>query len=93
MIKGINKQVLEIIETNNGYFEKALFFIKPEFSGISENKLRDLAQAEIKSAINPPKQKYKTKKNKLLSFISFTGVFISGLVIGILLAFLIWNFI
>ena len=92
MIKGINKQVLEIIETNNGYFEKALFFIKPEFSGISENKLRDLAQAEIKSAINPPKQKYKTKKNKLLSFISFTGVFISGLVIGILLAFLIWNF-
>lgn len=89
MIKGINKQVLEIIETNNGYFEKALFFIKPEFSGISENKLRELAQAEIKSAINPPKQKYKTKTNKLLSFICFLGVFISGFIIGVLLSFLI----
>jgi hypothetical protein len=61
MIKGINKQVLEILETNNGYFEKALFFIKPEFSGYSENKLRELAQSEIKSAINPPKQKYNYK--------------------------------
>ena len=66
MIKGINKQVLEILETNNGYFEKALFFIKPEFSGYSENKLRELAQAEIKSAVKPPKQKYNYKTNKLL---------------------------
>ena len=89
MIKGINKQVLEIIETNNGYFEKALFFIKPEFSGISENKLRELAQAEIKSAINPPKQKFRAKTNKLLSFICFAGIFISGFIVGILLSFLI----
>lgn len=93
MIKGINKQVLEILETNNGYFEKALFFIKPEFSGISENKLRELAHAEIKSAINPPKQKYKNKRNKLLSFISFAGVFILGITIGILITFFIWNLI
>ena len=93
MIKGINKQVLEILETNNGYFEKALFFIKPEFSGISENKLREFAQAEIKSAINPPKQKYRNKTNKLLSFICFAGVFILGFSLGILLSFLIWNLI
>lgn len=89
MIKGINKQVLEILETNNGYFEKALFFIKPEFSGISENKLKELAQAEIKSAIKPPEQKYKNKTNKLLSFICFAGIFILGFSIGILLSFLI----
>ncbi|MBQ6935606.1 MAG: hypothetical protein IJN49_03565, partial [Clostridia bacterium] len=89
MIKGINKQVLEVLETNNGYFEKALFFIKPEFSGISENKLRELALTEIKSAINPPKQKYNNKTNKLLSFIYFFAVFISGLILGILLSFLI----
>ena len=79
MIKGINKQVLEILETNNGYFEKALFFIKPEFSGISENKLRELAQSEIKSAINPPKQTYINRTNKLLSLVCFAGVFISDL--------------
>ena len=37
MIKGINKQVLEVLEPSNDYFEKALFFVKPEYSGYSEN--------------------------------------------------------
>ena len=28
MIKGVNKQVLEISETQNGFFEKAIFLIR-----------------------------------------------------------------
>ena len=32
MIKGVNKQVLEINETQNGFFEKAIFFVKPEYT-------------------------------------------------------------
>ena len=43
MIKGVNKQVLEITETQNGFFEKAIFFVKPEYSGMSEGKLRESA--------------------------------------------------
>ena len=31
MVKGVNRQVLEIHETGCEYFEKALFFVKPEF--------------------------------------------------------------
>ena len=38
MIKGVNKQVLEISETQNGFFEKAIFFVKPEYSGMGEVK-------------------------------------------------------
>ncbi|MBE6749152.1 MAG: hypothetical protein E7557_07985 [Ruminococcaceae bacterium] len=89
MLKGINKQVLEIIETNNGYFEKALFFVKPEFSGYSESKLRELAQAEIKFALQPPKQRARAGKTKLKNALSLLLVFISGIASGLLISFII----
>lgn len=89
MIKGINKQVLEIIETNNGYFEKALFFVKPEFSGYSEGKLRELAQAEMKSTIRPPKQKQMARKDKTKTILALLSTFFVGLLIGAALSFLI----
>ena len=37
MVKGVNRQVLEIHETGCEYFEKALFFVKPE--GVAESVL------------------------------------------------------
>ena len=37
MIKGVNKQVLEISETQNGFFEKAIFFVNPEYSVENDN--------------------------------------------------------
>jgi hypothetical protein len=54
MIKGVNKQVLEINETQNGFFEKAIFFVKPEYSGLSEGKLKESARLEIERAGKPP---------------------------------------
>lgn len=39
MIKGVNRQVLEIHETGTKYFEKALFFVRPEYSTLNEKGL------------------------------------------------------
>ena len=86
MIKGINKQVLEILEPSNGYFEKALFFVKPEYSGFSENKLKELAQNELKSVLKPPITKSeKTLKTVKLIILCF-AIFISGASLGFLLS-------
>ena len=41
MIKGINKQVLEIRDTGTPYFEKAFLFVKPEYSNMSESLLHE----------------------------------------------------
>ena len=30
MIKGVSKQILEVTNTDNPYFEKIIFFVKPE---------------------------------------------------------------
>lgn len=47
MIKGVNRQVIEINQTGNEYFEKMLLFVKPEFAGMSEKKLREKADGII----------------------------------------------
>ncbi len=84
MIKGVNKQVLEINETQNGFFEKAIFFVKPEYSGMSEGRLRESAVKEIEGAGNPPKCK-NIKKEKLKNFILRSILFLSGVAIGIII--------
>jgi|LSQX01.1.fsa_nt_gb hypothetical protein len=61
MIKGVNKQVVEITETGNEYFEKAIFFVRPEYSGLSESRLREKAHSAIDKTVSPPKGKYKMK--------------------------------
>lgn len=54
MIKGVNRQVVDVQETGSEYFERVIFFVKPEYSGISEGKLREKAQTVIKKTGAPP---------------------------------------
>lgn len=57
MIKGVNRQVLEIAQPECAYFERVLFFVKPEYSSVSENKLKDKADLLIKNSSAPPYEK------------------------------------
>ena len=83
MIKGVNKQVLEISETQNGFFEKAIFFVKPEYSGMGEGRLKESARKEMEKAGKPPLRNYKYKGDRIKNAIILTAVFISGIVIGL----------
>ncbi len=83
MIKGVNKQVLEISETQNGFFEKAIFFVKPEYSGMGEGRLKESARKEIENAGKPPVRSYKYKNDRIKNIIIITAVFISGVMVGI----------
>ena len=49
MIKGVNKQVVDVAEPDSAYFERVLFFVKPEFSGLSESALRGKADLLLKN--------------------------------------------
>ena len=83
MIKGVNKQVLEISETQNGFFEKAIFFVKPEYSGMGEGRLKESARKEIENAGKPPVRNYKYKNDRMKNAVKITAVFIFGVIIGI----------
>jgi len=67
MIKGINRQVIEINETGGEYFEKVMFFVKPECANISEGRLRERANAIAESGGKPPATKvYRSRLVRVL---------------------------
>ncbi len=68
MLKGVNHRVVEIAQPESAYFDKVLFFVKPEFSGISEAKLRNKADGFIKDASSPPENKNLSLRKKRLLF-------------------------
>lgn len=82
MIKGVNKQVLEINETQNTFFEKAIFFVKPEYCGMSEGKLRETARSEIEKAGKPPASREKPL-GRLKNYIAYFLFLASGILIGL----------
>ncbi len=70
MLKGVNRQVVEVTETDSAYFERVLFFVKPEYSYVSESKLKGKADELIAGAGNPPGQReYSSKKGKRIQWL------------------------
>ena len=86
LIKGVNKQVLEITETQNSFFEKAIFFVKPEYMGLSEGKLREHAKNELETTGKPPKRNIKNQPHKAKAAIITAATLAAGVIIGLLLA-------
>ncbi len=48
MIKGINRQVIEIMDTGNLYYERALLVVRPEFAGAQ----REVLEREAKRMVS-----------------------------------------
>lgn len=62
MIKGVNKQILEVTNTENPYFEKIIFFVKPEYKNADRKKLQREAEALATISQKPPKIKMPKKR-------------------------------
>ena len=60
MIKGVNRQIIEVTDTGNIYYERAILFVRPEYRSSSYEKLNSEASDLVKkykapSAINSGK--------------------------------------
>lgn len=44
MLRGVNRSIIEISETESRYFEKILIFVKPEFGSLPPQKLNSEAR-------------------------------------------------
>lgn len=49
MIKGISHQIIEVTDTNNKYYERALLVLRPEYASISSEVLEKEAKKMLKS--------------------------------------------
>ena len=73
MVKGVNRQVLEIHETGCEYFEKALFFVRPEYSRENEGKLKTQAMSSVMKFNSVPKTRKQKLKSRVLIFAEMTA--------------------
>ncbi len=85
MVKGINRQVLEIRETGSPYFERAFFFVKPEFAFTDEDKLRKAAEKALQSPDRLPKTRRRRTKSILYWALGGSAAVSAGAVITALL--------
>ena len=84
MIKGVNKQILEVTNTENPYFEKIIFFVKPEYKNADRKKLQREAEALATISQKPPK--IKVPKKRIFQFAISSALFTMA---GVALSFII----
>lgn len=87
MIKGVNHQVVEVSETDCDYFERILFFVKPEYAYVSEGKIRERAGIIAGSTDKAPPTKL--RKSRLTEVLKFSLVALAGLLTGLVVSYLI----
>lgn len=66
-MKGVNHQIIEVTKPSCEYFERVIFFVKPEFSAVSEGTLRDRASTIAGEAGAPPPSKVRRDRLLLIS--------------------------
>ncbi len=95
MIKGVNKQIIEINDMDNKVFEKAVLYVRPEYSDMAETKLRNSANEFAKQvsdwdlwciAPKPPKSITKNKAGKRQIIVSLvaTGTVVVAVILTLL---------
>ena len=91
MIKGVNKQVVDVTEPDSAYFERVLFFVKPEFSGLGEGALRHKANLLLRETegerVSGIKRPLKKRIGGAVGFVlaAFAGAALTAIVLLIAL--------
>ncbi len=80
MLQGVNHQIIEVTKPECEYFERVIFFVKPEFSAVSQGTLKERAGKIAGSAGAPPPTKM--KMNRLLQIAKLLGAAIIGAAIS-----------
>lgn len=73
MMKGVNKQVLEVTNTENPYFEKIIFFVKPEYKSADRKMLQKQAEALATITQKPPKMR--VSRRQILRVVLYSVLF------------------
>ena len=70
MIKGVNHQVVEVNKPACEYFDKVLFFVKPEYASVGNAKISEKANSIAISTGSPPR----ARKGKRRVYSAFSPV-------------------
>lgn len=79
MVKGINRQVIEINDTGSVYYEKAWFMVKPAYAQMQQNLLEKEAKSILAGLDVPSSMKPKRNFGFWLFRMSCAAAFGAGL--------------
>lgn len=82
MIKGINRSIIEVNDTGNVYYERAILVIKPEYASVQRDILENEAKkilAEMGAPSSLKHGKSKAKKIALLISSALVGALITAM--------------
>lgn len=82
-MRGVNKLILEIKNTENEFFDRAILFLKPEKMSADQSSLNENAQ-KLLSAVKMDSFN-KKRKRKIVLFIGGAVLLIGGVLAVILL--------
>ncbi len=75
MIKGINHQVIEVTDTDNRYYERALLVVRPEYASISREVLEKEARRLLQKMDTVSTAKPKSVRlSRLLNSLLFLAI-------------------
>ena len=84
MIKGINRQILEVTNPESPYFDKILFFVSSDGAAANEERLHSEAQSIARQLKKPPRSK-RSKKEKFLNALFIVCGIGAGIGLSVLL--------
>lgn len=79
MIKGISRQIIEVTETQNNYFERAWLVVKPEYLNVGANRLEREAERYLKN-LKPP-YSMRNRRGLLMRIVSLCSAAVGGSVV------------
>lgn len=90
MIKGVNRRIVEISNTDNVFFEKAVLYIRPEKISYPQTQIEMEAKYYL-NELTPHLNKIKRKRTFLNKYVIFALSFMVSLTILAYVAFYFYN--
>ena len=89
MIKGVNRQIIEVSDTGNTYFERALLIVRAKYSDMDDRMLHDEADRLLKKAGGYTGLRLSRRRRTVHSLLTALGGGMVGAMAGALAAMLL----
>lgn len=90
MIKGVNRKIIEISGMENDYFEKAVLYVRPDKSEISETRLGLEARAALGTIVPHDDKRNFCEKMCVSPFVLRFAAVIAALTLMAVIAYIIF---
>jgi len=82
MIRGVNKYIIEVTNTENKYFDKAILFLNPDYSHASRAKIESEAKKYVLSVSGKKTSKgfLRKRQNRRKLLLTIVGLILTTLI-------------